>query len=124
MEDTPVCNKTIAVIDDDESVRTALNSLLRSSGYQVRTYRSAREFLDSEAPAQTGCLVCDIQMPGMSGIELHRHLLRNKVRIPTLFITAYPELAANTSGLVDCLPKPCDARRLLDCIAKALGQPH
>jgi FixJ family two-component response regulator len=115
---------TIAVVDDDESVRTALNSLLRSSGYEVRTYCGAMEFLVSKAPVQTHCLVCDIQMPGMSGIELHQHLLEQGWRIPTLFITAYPQLAANVPGLVACLPKPCDGNNLLACIDVALRQSH
>ncbi|MFL6610729.1 MAG: response regulator transcription factor [Pseudomonas sp.] len=123
MPDTPLYDKaTIAVVDDDESVRAALDNLLRSSGYAVRTYPGAREFLDAKAPGHTQCLVCDIQMPRMSGIELHRHLLEKGWRIPTLFITAYPQLAANVPGLVACLPKPCDANRLLDCIASALRQ--
>lgn len=125
MPDTSMRDKaTIAVVDDDESVRTALNSLLRSSGYEVRTYCGAMEFLDSKAPAQTRCLVCDIQMPGMSGIELHRHLVERGWRIPTLFITAYPQLAANVPGLVACLPKPCDGNNLLACIDVALRQSH
>lgn len=125
MPDTPMRDKaTIAVVDDDESVRTALNSLLRSSGYEVRTYGGALQFLDSKAPAHTHCLVCDIQMPGMSGIELHRHLIERGWRIPTLFITAYPQLAADVPGLVACLPKPCDANNLLACIDVALRQAH
>ncbi|AXA54106.1 response regulator transcription factor [Pseudomonas thivervalensis] len=111
---------TIAVVDDDESVRRALDSLLRSSGYKVRTYCSAIEFLDAEAQADTHCLVSDIQMPGMSGVELHERLGAMGLRIPTIFITAYPDLGAHTPGLVACLPKPCDADKLLDCIEMAL----
>lgn len=115
---------TIAVVDDDESVRTALDSLLRSTGYKVRTYRSAIEFLDANAPVSTHCLISDIQMPGMSGVELHEQLRAMGFRIPTIFITAYPDLGAHTPGLVACLPKPCDADKLLDCIETALGPAH
>ncbi|MDR6957645.1 FixJ family two-component response regulator [Pseudomonas brassicacearum] len=115
---------TIAVVDDDESVRAALDSLLRSSGYSVRTYRSALEFLGANATAETHCLISDIQMPGMSGIELHERLSAMGLRIPTLFITAYPGLGADTPGLVACLPKPCEADELLSCIETALRQRH
>lgn len=118
--------KTIAVVDDDESVRAALKSLLRSSGYEVLTYCNALEFLDTHSPAVTHCLVSDVQMPGMSGVELHEHLGAMGLRIPTILITAYPgkvaHLGADTPGLVACLPKPCDADRLLRCIETALAQ--
>ncbi|CDF92901.1 MULTISPECIES: response regulator transcription factor [unclassified Pseudomonas] len=129
MEDTQIRNtQTIAVVDDDESVRAALKSLLRSSGYDVRTYCSALDFLDTAGPAGTNCLVSDIQMPGMSGVELHERLGAMGFRIPTILITAYPgkvsHLGANTPGLVACLPKPCEADRLLECIETALGQRH
>lgn len=115
---------TIAVVDDDESVRTALDSLLRSSGYNVRTYCSAIEFLDANAPAGTHCLISDIQMPGMGGVELHERLGAMGLRIPTIFITAYPDLGAHIPRLVACLPKPCDADKLLDCIEVALRPTH
>ncbi|WP_210644637.1 response regulator [Pseudomonas sp. Tri1] len=125
MHDTPMRNTTtIAVVDDDESVRTALKSLLRSSGYHVRTYCSAMDFLDANAPADTHCLISDIQMPGMSGLELHEQLGAMGFQIPTIFITAYPHLGANTPRLVACLPKPCETDRLLNCIEAALRQRH
>ncbi|WP_260955881.1 response regulator transcription factor [Pseudomonas citri] len=122
MPDTQIrTTPTIAVVDDDESVRTALKSLLRSSGYEVRTYCSAIEFLDVDAPADTHCLISDIQMPGMSGVQLHERLGAMGFKIPTIFITAYPDLGANTPGLVACLPKPCEANTLLGCIDAALN---
>ncbi|MCI0997162.1 response regulator [Pseudomonas sp. ICMP22404] len=129
MDDTQIRSRqTIAVVDDDEAVRAALKSLLRSSGYDVRTYGSALDFLDAAGPAGTNCLVSDIQMPGMSGVELHERLGAMGFRIPTIFITAYPgkasHLAANAPGLVACLPKPCEADRLLACIETALAQRH
>ncbi|TWC13420.1 MULTISPECIES: response regulator transcription factor [unclassified Pseudomonas] len=129
MEDTQLRNtQTIAVVDDDESVRAALKSLLRSSGYAVRTYCSALDFLDNAGPAGTNCLVSDIQMPGMSGVELHERLGAMGFRIPTIFITAYPgkvsQLGVGTPGLIACLPKPCEADQLLECIETALSQRH
>lgn len=116
----------IAIVDDDDSVRTALESLLRSSGYKVQTYCSALEFLNTNGPAQTHCLISDIQMPGMSGLELHKQLVAMGFHIPTIYITAYPEalppLGTNTPALIACLPKPCDANKLLNYIETALLQ--
>ncbi|MOA35397.1 Response regulator protein TmoT [compost metagenome] len=118
----------IAVVDDDDSVRTALESLLRSSGYKARTYCSALEFLNANACAEIHCLISDIQMPGMSGVEMHEHLVAKGIHIPTIFITAYPALApqpgANSSGPVACLPKPFEAGTLLSCIESALLLRH
>ncbi|WP_095194291.1 response regulator transcription factor [Pseudomonas sp. Irchel 3A7] len=118
----------IAIVDDDDSVRSALESLIRSSGYKTRTYCSALKFLDANALAETHCLISDIQMPGMSGVEMHEQLVARGIHIPTLFITAYPDAAppigADDPGLIACLPKPCDADRLLHCIETALLQQH
>lgn len=127
MPDTPMrTHTTIAVVDDDESVRSALKSLLRSSGYDVRTFCSALEFLDTNAPTQTQCLISDIQMPGMTGVELFERLGAMGLRIPTIFITAYPgkvlKLGSRIAGMIACLPKPCDAEKLLDCVEVALGR--
>ncbi|WP_150755317.1 response regulator transcription factor [Pseudomonas fluorescens] len=127
IQDTQIRNATIiAVVDDDDSIRTALESLLRSSGYEVRTYCSALEFLNGNSPAEIHCLISDIQMPGMSGVEMHEQLVARGFHIPTIFITAYlgmaPHLGADTPTLVTCLQKPCDANRLLSCIETALGQ--
>ena len=121
-------NTIIAIVDDDDSVRTALKSLLRSSGYEVRTYCCALEFLDANASAETHCLISDIQMPGMSGVDMHKQLVAMGFRIPTIFVTAYPELApplsADNPSLVASLRKPCDADGLLTCIETALRQRH
>jgi FixJ family two-component response regulator len=119
---------TIAIVDDDDSVRGALESLVRSSGYKTRTYCSALEFLAANASTQTDCLLSDIQMPGMSGVEMLEQLVATGYHIPTIFITAYPgaapPLSADTPDLVACLPKPCDADKLLNCIEAALLQRH
>ena len=87
MRDVPV----IAIIDDDESVRIALESLVRSLGYSARVFAAAAEFLRSGRIDDTACLIVDVQMPGMSGLELQDLLLARNVRLPTVFITAYPE---------------------------------
>jgi FixJ family two-component response regulator len=119
---------TIAIVDDDDSVRGALESLLRSGGYKTRTYCSAPEFLGADASTNADCLVSDIQMPGMNGVELLEQLIAKGFHIPTIFITAYPEAAPlpgqHSPELVACLPKPFDADRLLSCIETALLQRH
>lgn len=126
-KDTQMCRTAvIAVVDDDESMRTALENLLKSSGYQARTYCDALEFLNSKDPTETHCLVSDIQMPGMSGVEMHERLVAMGFNIPTIFITAYseasPRIDADIPGLVAYLPKPFEADRLLNCIEIALRQ--
>jgi FixJ family two-component response regulator len=118
----------IAIVDDDDSVRSALESLLRSGGYKTRIYGSALEFLDANVSADTDCMVSDIQMPGMSGVEMFEQLVATGFHIPTIFITAYPgaapPLGAHAPELIACLPKPCDPDRLLNCIEAALLQRH
>ncbi|WP_166363369.1 response regulator transcription factor [Pseudomonas akapageensis] len=125
LQDTQLRNTTIiAVVDDDDSIRTALESLLRSSGYTARTYCNALEFLGGNAPAETHCLISDIHMPGMSGIEMHVWLVAKGFHIPTILITGYPEaapfLGADAPSLITLLSKPCDTDRLLSCIETAL----
>ncbi|SDJ32022.1 Response regulator receiver domain-containing protein [Pseudomonas delhiensis] len=118
----------IAVVDDDESVRTALESLLRASGYRVRSYSSALGLLACGGFEQAHCLVSDVQMPGMDGLQLHERLAAMGLRIPVIFITAYPEAvprtAAGVPAAVAWLPKPFEAGRLLACIEAALRQRH
>ncbi|HEF4761921.1 TPA: response regulator [Pseudomonas putida] len=127
-QNTPIRTATIAIVDDDDSVRSALESLLRSGGYKTRIYGSALEFLGANVSAETDCLVSDIQMPGMSGVEMFEQLVAMGFHIPTIFITAYigaaPALGAHAPELVACLPKPCDADRLLSCIESALLRRH
>lgn len=118
----------IAVVDDDESLRTALEGLLRATGYQARTYDGARAFLDSDGPAQARCLICDIQMPGMCGVELYEALRARGLRIPVIFITAYPgekpRITSGMPGVIACLPKPFPAEQLLECVEAALRHRH
>ena len=81
----------ISIIDDDESIRVATESLIRSLGFIAFTFELAEDFLKSPQVDATSCLISDIQMPGMTGIELQAHLIANGYRIPTIFITAFPE---------------------------------
>lgn len=79
----------VAVVDDDLSVRESLQSLIRSAGLRVQVFASAEQFLTSSGPSDANCLVLDVRMPGMSGTELHRHLLSKGYKIPVIFITAH-----------------------------------
>jgi FixJ family two-component response regulator len=110
----------IAIVDDDESFRNAVHALLRSAGLQARTFASADEFLRSGQRGQTACLITDIQMPGMTGIELQARLATEEHRIPVIFITAFgsPRLRdqARQLGAVQFLDKPFDDEVLLETI--------
>jgi FixJ family two-component response regulator len=107
----------ISIIDDDASVRVATNRLVRSLGYIARTFASAEEFLASSQANDTSCMIADVQMPGMSGIELQSHLLAQGCRVPIIFITAFPEESARTkalnAGAVCFLTKPFDGPTLV-----------
>jgi FixJ family two-component response regulator len=114
----------ISVLDDDVSVREATSSLLESLGYATAAFASAEEFLQSEELAETSCLVTDVRMPGTSGLDLQRTLIRQGHRIPTIFMTAYPEehtrSAAMQAGALGFLAKPVSEERLLSCLKIAL----
>src|SRR4029077_7617831 len=87
----PKAKLLISIVDDDESMREAIKGLMRSLGYGVEAVASAQEFLSSRHVRGTSCLIADMQMPGMTGLELHRHLLASGRPIPTILITAYPD---------------------------------
>lgn len=114
----------VAVIDDDESVRTALRELLRSVGLTAQVFASAEDFLDSGHQRKTGCLIADIRMPGMSGLELQAKLNAGRYRIPTIFITAHGDekmrMQALRAGAVEFLAKPFDDEALLERVRAAL----
>jgi FixJ family two-component response regulator len=116
----------IAVIDDDASVRRALQRLLRSAGFTVATFATAREFLDADQWAQTACLVLDIHLPGMSGVELQEYLAASGVPIPIVFITAHDDVSTrervSRAGAVGYLRKPFDQGTLIEAIGLAIGQ--
>ena len=115
----------ISIIDDDASMRGAVERLLTSMGFAVRAYPSATEFLGSPRLNDTLCIVADVEMPGMSGLELQDHLVGNGFNIPVIFITAFPEERirerAMSRGAVCFLSKPFDATQLLECVKRTLA---
>ena len=120
----PKAKPLISIVDDDEPMREAVKGLMKSWGYRVEAAASAEEFLRSPHVHSTSCLIADVQMPGMTGLDLHRHLSASGKVIPTVLITAYPDdgvreraLAAGVSGY---LSKPFDENDLLACIRSAL----
>ena len=114
----------ISIVDDDESMREAIISLMRAAGYEPEAFPCARDFLDSGQVLRTDCLIADVQMPGMSGIELHGKLVQSGKAIPTVLITAHPDEKARElamkAGVVCYLAKPFNEDELLDCIQTAL----
>ena len=116
--------KTVAVVEDDESYRFAIERLLRSEGFSVQTYACAEDFLDSGRQRETGCLIADIRMPGMSGLDLQAKLNEDHCPIPIIFITAHGDeqmrLQAMRGGAVKFLAKPFDAAVLLEGVRAAL----
>ena len=120
----PKTKPQISVVDDDESMREAIRGLMRSLGYKAQAFRSAEEFLTSRQVPHTSCLIADVQMPGMTGLELHRHLVASGKTIPTILITAYPDDSvrerALRDGVVGYLSKPFDENDLLACIRSSL----
>ena len=110
----------ISVVDDDESVRESLPDLLRVFGYDVRTFASAEEYLDSGFMDETGCLILDIAMPGMTGPELQEELKLRGRRTPIIFITAHSDDATRprlmNNGAVECLSKPFSEKALMSAL--------
>src|SRR5258708_36096990 len=114
----------VAIVDDDDSVRGTLQELLRSAGFSSRAFGSAEEFLVSGHRQETACLITDIRMPGMSGLELQTRLNAERCRIPTIFITAHGDeeirLQALRAGAVEFLPKPFDDEVLVESVPPPL----
>ena len=117
--------KFVAVVDDDEAVRESVPDLLRELGYDAEGYPSAEAFLASESIQKTNCAVLDLAMPGMSGPELHRELVRGGRRFPVIFITAHGDSALRTrlrkQGAIDCLLKPFTDTALIETLQAALA---
>jgi FixJ family two-component response regulator len=116
--------KKVAIVDDDELMRSALQGMLKSVGLQSQTFASAEEFLKSGQQHETACLIADIRMPGMSGLELQAQLNAEHCRIPTIFITAHGDtkmrMQALRAGAVEFLAKPFDDEVLLESVRAAL----
>jgi FixJ family two-component response regulator len=115
----------ITIVDDDESVREALMSLMRALGFASEAYPCAEDFLRSGRLQRTSCLIADVRMPGMTGLELHRHLVASGSPIPTVLITAHYDEAGRASalqaGVICYLAKPFNEDDLLGCIHSALA---
>ena len=115
----------VVIVDDDELIRSALQGMLKSVGLPSQAFASAEEFLDSGQQEQTACLIADIRMPGMSGLELQAKLNAQHYRIPTIFITAHGDtkmrMQALRAGAVEFLAKPFDDEVLLESVRAALG---
>jgi FixJ family two-component response regulator len=120
LEQTPL----ISIVDDDEAVREATKSLIRSLGYQAETFGSAEEFLAWTQIDNTDCLITDVQMPGLSGVDLQDRLLSTGREMPTIFVTAYPDAKAERQalrgGAIAYLRKPIEETHLLEHIDTAL----
>jgi FixJ family two-component response regulator len=114
----------VAIIEDDESYRVAVKRLLKSAGFSVQSFASAEDFLSSGQQRETGCLIADIQMPGMSGLDLQAKLNSDHHLIPTIFITAHADekmrLHAMRAGAVKFLAKPFDGQTLIEAVRVAL----
>jgi FixJ family two-component response regulator len=120
MDSDPI---VVCVVDDDESVRESLPDLLREFGLASKVFATASDFLQSGFVDATNCLILDIAMPGMSGPELRRELLKRGHDIPTIFITAHADFASQLDmreGVVDCLLKPFSETALLEALKRAL----
>jgi len=115
---------TVFVVDDDEAVRCAVSLLIRSVGFEVETYASAQEFIDAYDERRPGCLVLDLRMPGMGGLELQEKLSREGSGIPVIIITGHGDVPmavrAIKRGAVDFLEKPFDDRMLIDRVHQAI----
>jgi two-component system response regulator FixJ len=122
--DAPDKNETVFVVDDDPDVRDSLSVLLSSADFQVETFDSARAFLASDALGRAGCLVADVRMPDMDGLELQEELGRRKSKLPVIIITGHGDVPlavrAMKAGAVDFLEKPFEEERLIAAIKRAM----
>jgi FixJ family two-component response regulator len=116
----------VSVIDDSESVREGTKALLRSLGYVAVTFASSEEFLESGSVRETSCVITDVQMPGLSGIELQRRLIADGHCMPVIFITAFPDerirASAMEAGAAGFLSKPYSDESLIECLDRAFGR--
>lgn len=118
----------IAIVDDDRSIRDATQDLLKAAGFSTVTFEDAESFLDSATRASAACLLADMRMPGMTGLELYVELVALGINIPTIIITAHPEertqARARAAGIMCYLSKPFAPDELLECIRAALTKPQ
>jgi FixJ family two-component response regulator len=116
----------VAIVDDDKSIRNATQNLLRAAGFSTATFEDAESFLASASRASASCVVADMRMPGMTGLELYQELLASGRGIPTVIITAHPEeltqARAREAGISCYLTKPFAPEELLECVSEALAK--
>jgi two-component system, LuxR family, response regulator FixJ len=116
----------VAIVDDDKSIRNATQDLLKAAGFYTVTFEDAESFLGSASRATAACLVADMRMPGMSGVELYQTLVASGHSIPTVIITAHPEevtqVRGRVAGLTCYLIKPFTPDELLECVHEALAK--
>jgi len=117
---------TVYVVEDDRAVREALESLLHSAGFHVQLFNSAREFLLDRVPADVSCLVLDVQMPEMSGLDLQQKLIEANIHIPTIFLTGHGDIRMSVhairAGAEEFLTKPVDHLELLSAIERSMNK--
>ena len=117
-------DSVVFVVDDDSSVREAIKSLIKSVGLRVETFETAQQFLGSKRPEVPGCVVLDVRLPGLSGLDLQRELAANDIKLPIIFITGYGDIPmsvrAMKAGALEFLTKPFRDQDLLDAIQQAL----
>ena len=117
----------MAIVDDDASMRDATSNLLEAAGMSTATFADAESFLKSASERRVACLLADMRMPGMSGLQLYQHLVASGTPIPTVLITAYASdetrLRAREAGILCCLAKPFAPDELLECVGRALATP-
>jgi FixJ family two-component response regulator len=116
----------ISIVDDDDSLRRSLGNLLRSLGFRVQEFASAQAFIGAQNARETACLILDVRMPGMNGLDLQRHIAASGWRVPIVFITSHADDDARTRalavGAVGFLSKPFREQEILDAINAALSR--
>lgn len=126
MSESTSAKITVFVVDDDQAMRNSLKWLIESVGMQVESHASADEFLAQYQPGRAGCLVLDVRMPGMSGLDLQEHLVERNIQIPVVIITGHGDVPmavrAMKSGAVDFIEKPFNDEVLLDAIRRAIAR--
>ena len=121
----PAKGPMISIVDDDEAVRAAMKGLVRSLGYSAATFASAEEYLHSDQANDTSCLITDVQMPGMNGMELQARLIADGRSTKVIFMTGFPDEKVRArvlkAGAIGFLKKPFDDACLIKCLDRALG---
>ena len=125
MSESPLTKSTVFVVDDDQAMRNSLKWLIESVGVPVESFASADEFLAAYQPGHSGCLVLDVRMPGMSGLDLQEYLVEHNIQIPAVIITGHGDVPmavrAMKSGAIDFIEKPFNDEVLLDAIRRAIA---